>query len=230
MNKLDTALVSTALCEAGFSLTDSIKAVLANDKLINGAESSVLTRADGLVLLSFFIIFIYYSLSIAKRIEGADDLLHVKAQTILNILVLIIIGLAALILGGKFIVDGAVKLAIYLGISQMTIGLTIVAVGTSLPELATSAVAAYKKNFDIAIGNIVGSNIFNIFFILGISSLIRPLPFQPGSNFDIGLLVLANILLFIFMFTGKKHKLDRWEAILFLGIYAVYIFTLIFLR
>jgi len=205
-------------------------AVLANDKLVNGAQSSMLTRIDGLVLLSFFIIFIYYSLSIAKRIEGTDDLLHVKALTITKILALIIAGLAALILGGKFVVDGAVKLAIYLGVSQMTIGLTVVAVGTSLPELATSAVAAYKKNFDIAVGNIVGSNIFNIFFILGISSLIRPLPFQPGSNFDIGLLVLANILLFIFMFTGKKHKLDRWEAVLFLGIYAVYIFTLISLR
>jgi len=205
-------------------------AILANDKLINGAQSSMLTRIDGLVLLSFFIIFIYYSLSIAKRIEGTDDLLHVKALTITKILALIIAGLAALILGGKFVVDGAVKLAIYLGVSQMTIGLTVVAVGTSLPELATSAVAAYKKNFDIAVGNIVGSNIFNIFFILGISSLIRPLPFQPGSNFDIGLLVLANILLFIFMFTGKKHKLDRWEAVLFLGIYAVYIFTLISLR
>ena len=205
-------------------------AILANDKLINGAQSSMLTRIDGLVLLSFFIIFIYYSLSIAKRIEGTDDLLHVKALTITKILLLIVVGLAALILGGKFVVDGAVKLAIYLGVSQMTIGLTVVAVGTSLPELATSAVAAYKKNFDIAVGNIVGSNIFNIFFILGISSLIRPLPFQPGSNFDIGLLVLANILLFIFMFTGKKHKLDRWEAVLFLGIYAVYIFTLISLR
>ena len=205
-------------------------AILANDKLINGAQSSMLTRIDGLILLSFFIIFIYYSLSIAKRIEGTDDLLYVKALAITKILVLIIIGLAALILGGKFVVDGAVKLATYFGISQMTIGLTIVAVGTSLPELATSAVAAYKKNFDIAVGNIVGSNIFNIFFVLGISSLIRPLPFQPGSNLDIGLLVLANILLFIFMFTGKKHKLDRWEAVLFLGIYAVYIFTLISLR
>ena len=132
-------------------------------------------------------------------------------------------GLLILILGGKFVVDGAVELATAIGISQSTMGLTIVAVGTSLPELATSAMAAYKKNPEIAVGNIVGSNIFNIFFILGISSLIRPLPFGSQSNVDIGVLILASVLLFLFMFTGKKRKLDRWEAGLFLAIYTAYI-------
>jgi len=173
--------------------------VMANDKLIDNAESSALTRIDGLVLLSFFVIFIYYSFTI------------------------VVFGLVALILGGKFVVDGAVNLANVLGVSQSTIGLTIVAVGTSLPELATSAVAAYKKNSEIALGNVLGSNIFNIFFVLGTSSLIRPLPFQPRSNLDICVVVLASTLLFIFMFTGKRHKLDRWEASLFLAMYAGYI-------
>jgi len=197
--------------------------VMANDKLIDNAESSALTRIDGLVLLSFFVIFIYYSFTIAKRIEGAEDLLRRKELTIRKVITLIVFGLVALILGGKFVVDGAVNLANVLGVSQSTIGLTIVAVGTSLPELATSAVAAYKKNSEIALGNVLGSNIFNIFFVLGTSSLIRPLPFQPRSNLDICVVVLASTLLFIFMFTGKRHKLDRWEASLFLAMYAGYI-------
>jgi len=201
--------------------------ILANDRLIDNAESSTLTRTDGLVLLSFFVIFIYYTLGIAKRIEGSEALYPLKERSIKKISIMIVAGLLALISGGKLVVDGAVDLATALGISQSTIGLTIVAVGTSLPELATSAMAAYKKNPEIAVGNIVGSNIFNIFFILGITSLIRPLPFAAKRNLDIGVLILANILLFLFMFTGKKRKLDRWEAALFLVIYSAYILFLI---
>jgi len=197
--------------------------ILANDRLIDNADRSALTRTDGLVLLSLFVIFIYYTLGIAKRIEGSESLFPVKERSIKKTSIMIAAGLLALILGGKFVVDGAVELATALGISQSTIGLTIVAVGTSLPELATSAVAAYKKNPEIAVGNIVGSNIFNIFFILGISPLIRPLPFGSQSNVDIGVLILASVLLFLFMFTGKKRKLDRWEAALFLAIYTAYI-------
>lgn len=197
--------------------------ILANDIFIDRAEKSTLSRIDGLVLLSFFIIFLYYSFSISKRIEGQETLLPEKKHSIKQISYMILTGLLALVFGGKFVVDGAVELATALAISQSAIGLTIVAVGTSLPELATSAVAAYKKNSEIALGNVVGSNIFNIFFILGISSLINPLGFGAKSNLDIGILILSNIILFIFMFTGKRHKLDRWEAGLFLVIYAVYI-------
>ena len=111
--------------------------------------------------------------------------------------------------------------------SQSLIGLTIVAVGTSLPELATSAVAAYKKNPDIAVGNVVGSNIFNIFFILGISSIIHPIPFDTKCNIDVGVVIAASLLLFICMFTGKKRMLDRWEGGIFLGLYVGYICFLI---
>jgi len=201
--------------------------IMANDKLIDNSELSALTRIDGLILLSFFVIFIYYSFTIAKHIEGVEDLLPTKEYTAKKVITLIVFGLAALTLGGKLVVDNVVYIANALGISQSTIGLTIVAVGTSLPELATSAVAAYKKNSDIAIGNVVGSNIFNIFFILGISSLIRPLSFQSRNNFDIGVVILSSILLFVFMFTGKRHKLDTWEASLFLVIYAGYLCFLI---
>ena len=134
------------------------------------------------------------------------------------------IGFVALILGSQWVVDGAVKLATALGVSEAVIGLTIVAVGTSLPELATSATAAYRKNADIAVGNVVGSNIFNIFFILGISSLIRPIPFEPRANLDIGVLILASALLLIWMFTGRRrHVLERWQAAVFLSGYAIYV-------
>ncbi|MBT8371879.1 MAG: sodium:calcium antiporter, partial [Deltaproteobacteria bacterium] len=106
-------------------------------------------------------------------------------------------------------------------------GLTIVAVGTSLPELATSAVAAYKRNSEIAVGNVVGSNIFNIFFVLGISAIIKPLPFQVKNNLDIGMAIISSLLLFLFMFTGQKRTLDRWEGIVFLILYGSYVFYLI---
>jgi cation:H+ antiporter len=135
---------------------------------------------------------------------------------------MIITAFASLFLGAKLVVDGAVALAGMLGVSQSLIALTIVAAGTSLPELATSAVAAYKKNSDIAVGNIVGSNIFNIFFILGVSALIRPITLQPKSNIDIGVAVLASLILFIVMFSGKKHVLDRWEGLIFIVVYVIY--------
>ena len=140
---------------------------------------------------------------------------------------MIILGLTGLFVGAKFVVDGAVLLASALGVSQSLIALTIVAAGTSLPELATSVVAAYKKNSDIAVGNIVGSNIFNIFFILGISALIRPIPLQPKSNIDIGVAVFASLALFVVMFSGRKGVIDRWEGLLFVASYIGYLVFLI---
>ena len=201
--------------------------LMANDRLIDGSGSSLLTRIDGLVLLAFFLIFLYYSFSIATAIEGMDDHVTVKTPGIAKSLLLVITGLIGLTLGGKWIVDGAVMLAKSFGMSESLVGLTVVAVGTSLPELATSAVAAYKKNVDIAVGNVVGSNIFNIFFVLGISATIKPLPFDTRSNLDIGVVVLSSLLLFLAMFTGKRHSLDRWEGIMFLILYGGYIAFLI---
>jgi cation:H+ antiporter len=142
-------------------------------------------------------------------------------------LLLVMIGLVGLTLGGQWIVNGAVKLAMRFGMSESLVGLTIVAIGTSLPELATSAMAAYKKNVEIAVGNVVGSNIFNVFLVLGVSSTIKPLPFQTRSNLDIAVVILSSLLLFLFMFTGKKRSLDRWEGIVFVVLYVVYIAFLI---
>jgi cation:H+ antiporter len=200
-----------------------ILGILANDHLIDKRGFSELSRTDGLVLLSFFVIFLYYSFSIAKQIEGMEAHVPTKVHGLVTSFLLVVIGLAGLTIGAKWVVDNAVHLALHFGMSESFVGLTIVAVGTSLPEFATSAVAAYKGNFEIAVGNIVGSNIFNIFFILGISSLIKPLPFQIKNNIDIGMTILASILLFAVMFTGKQRVLDRWEGVVFVSLYAGYI-------
>jgi cation:H+ antiporter len=202
--------------------------ILANDILAGGAGHSTLTRGDGLILLAFFLLFMGYVVWQARnqRREGTEPegTKSVSGKDLLYI----VVGLAGLTLGAKWVVDGAVKIAEVLGISQQVIGLTIVAVGTSLPELATSIVAAYKRNSDIAVGNIVGSNIFNIFFILGISAVVRPLAFDSTSNIDLGVTVMASVLLFVAMFTGRKrHLLERWEGIIFVVLYAGYIAYLI---
>ena len=201
--------------------------LMANDRLIDGAGSSLLTRIDGLVLLAFFVIFLYYSFGIAKAIEGMDEHVPVKSPGLAISLLLAVAGLIGLTLGGKWIVDGAVALAKSFGMSESLVGLTIVAIGTSLPELATSAMAAYKKNVEIAVGNVVGSNIFNIFFVLGISATVKPLPFEAKSNWDIGVVIVSGLLLFLSMFTGKKRSLDRWEGIGFLILYGAYVTFLI---
>ncbi len=201
--------------------------LMANDRTIDGSAASLLTRIDGLILLAFFSIFLYYSFSIATAIEGMEEQVPGKTRSMAISLLLVVVGLVGLTLGGQWIVNGAVKLATGFGMSEALVGLTIVAVGTSLPELATSAMAAYKKNVEIAVGNVVGSNIFNVFFVLGISSTIKPLSFQARSNLDIGVVVLASLLLFLFMFTGKKRSLDRWEGIVFVILYMAYIVFLI---
>ncbi len=197
--------------------------VLASDQLIDGASSSVLSRIDGIVFLAFFVIFMYYTVGIAK--SETDDSPEIEIHNISSgkSTLFIILGLAGLVIGGKWIVDGAVALATNLGLSESLIGLTIVAVGTSLPELAASAVAAYKKQTDIAIGNVVGSNIFNIFFILGISSVITPLPFTAGSDIDVLMACLASIVLFVLLFVGKKHIIEKWQGLLMILIYVVYV-------
>lgn len=214
--------------EIPFSLLGAIVlGIMANDQFFDHVGYSSLTRIDGLIFLSFFIIFLYYTFGIAKRVEGLDEHLPLKEKTLWLSILMILLGLIGLTLGGKWIVDGAVYFANRFGMSESLIGLTIVAVGTSLPELATSAVAASKKNVEIAVGNVVGSNIFNIFFVLGISATIKPLPFKASNNMDIGIVILASFLLFFSMFTGKKLSLDRWEGAFLLVIYAGYIGMLI---
>ena len=202
--------------------------VLANDRWIDGAGASALTRIDGIVLLAFFIVFLYYSASIAGKVEGMQEEVPSGVMGTGKSVLLVLLGLAGLAVGGDWIVRGAVHAAKAMGMSESLVGLTIVAIGTSLPELATSAMAAARKNVEIAVGNVVGSNLFNIFFVLGISATVRPLPFQPANNLDVGVVVLGSLLLFLAMFTGRERTLDRWEGGLLIGAYAAYLVYLIF--
>jgi cation:H+ antiporter len=202
--------------------------VLCNDLLIDRTAKQVISRSDGIILLAFFIIFLTYVFGISK-LEG-EGISKTGTMSWLKIVLYIIGGLAALIAGGKLAVDSSIKIAQWLGVSEKFIGLTIVAVGTSLPELSTSAVAAYRGKSDIAIGNIVGSNIFNVFFIMGVSVLIVPIHFPPVLNIDLLVLAGASALLFVTMFTGKRRSLDRWESVLFILLYGAYVAYLFFRR
>jgi cation:H+ antiporter len=170
--------------------------------------------------------FMYYIFSISRGRESRSPDKESKTG-IFRLSALVACGLCGLAFGGKLVVDGAVAIAVRLGVSQSLIGLTIVAAGTSLPELATSAVAAYKKNSDIAVGNIVGSNIFNIFWVLGVSCLIRPLPISAQTNADLLMLIGTSLFLFFSMFIGKRRTIDRWEGAVFLVLYAAYMLFLI---
>lgn len=221
---------STTWKEIPFALLAVLAtAVMANDVLFSGATESFLTRGDGLILLGFFAVFMYYIFGMAKN--GSDeDLEEVKTFGTLKSILLVVVGLTFLVIGGKWIVDAAIFLAKSWGLSEAVIGLTIVAVGTSLPELITSVVAAMKGKTDIAIGNVVGSNIFNIFWILGITSTIKPLPFSENSNLDMIAVIGANILLFLWMLVGKRHKLERWQSAVFVILYIGYISLLLTIR
>ncbi|MCJ7581432.1 MAG: calcium/sodium antiporter [Candidatus Aminicenantes bacterium] len=202
--------------------------ILANDRLIDRGGASILTRTDGLVFLCFFIVFLYYTVGIARNNVKREEEGHSRESfSLLKSCLWMAGGLVALTFGSRWVAVGATGIARVLGASESLIGLTIVAIGTSLPELATSVSAALKKNPEIAVGNIVGSNIFNIFFILGVSPLIRPLPFQPGNNMDVAVLIFSSLLLLFTMFTGKRHRLDRWEGGLFIVLYVGYLAYLI---
>lgn len=200
--------------------------VMANDVLFDSLDENILTRTDGVVLLLFFIIFLVYNITLS--INNPEDIgENTKTYSYTKDVFFIVVGLAGLVIGGRLIVTSAVEIAESFGLSERVIGLTIVSIGTSLPELATSVVAVRKQNLDIAIGNVVGSNIFNIFLILGLSTVVTPIVVPPGAFVDIGLNIIAGLLLFVFIFTGKGRSLERWEGIIFLTIYISYLTYLI---
>ena len=199
--------------------------VLSNNFLLQ--EENIISRIDGLILLVLFAGFMFYIYTQMKIERTQIDQSALTHMSNLKISGLILIGITGLILGGKFVVDNAIKVATILGASEKIIGITIVAIGTSLPELVTSVVAAVRKNSDIALGNIIGSNIFNIFLILSVSSFIHPIDFNTSFNTELYLLAGGTLLLFIAMFTGGRKKLDRWEAAILLTTYIVYTFYLV---
>jgi len=216
---------STVWKEIPISFLAALILLILGNSFLN--DTSVITRLDGMILILLFAGFLFY---IFKQLKNDLALPASNFQNISNtkILLLILGGLAGLIIGGKLVVDSAITIATNLGLSEKLIGLTILAAGTSLPELVTSIMAALKKNSDIAIGNVIGSNIFNILLIIPISSFINPISFNTKFNIDIYILLFGTLLLFIAMFTGEKKKLDRWEAALLLVFYLGYTLFLIF--
>lgn len=201
--------------------------ICANDVFLDHAPMNVISSTDGLILLCFFVIFIGYSIAISKNTSESTAEIEVKTLSWWKSITFIMLGLAALIFGGQIFVNGAIGIARGLGISEAVIGVTIVAVGTSLPELATSVVAAMKKNPEIAIGNIIGSNLFNIFFILGCSATITPLFPRGISNFDFIWLLASSILLWFFGLFFGKRIIMRFEGIILLLAWVVYTIWLI---
>ncbi len=198
--------------------------VLVNDRMFFHSSQNQLSLLDGLTFIVLFIVFLVYVFGISRIIS--TDTLAVKVYSPLKSALFIVIGFACLFVGGKLVIDNSILLARQLVVSEKLIAITIVAGGTSLPELATSVVASYKKKCDIAIGNIVGSNIFNIFFILSVSSFIKGSPYNPALNVDLLVLIAATLVLFVTMFTGSSRRLDRWEAIVFVVTYIIYLIFL----
>lgn len=196
--------------------------VMAHDRMLDGGITDALTRTDGFALMGIFAIFLYYTFGIAK-VSGDTDKDEVKLYSTPISTLLIFAGLAGLVFGGKILVDNAIVLARLAGMSEALIGLTIVAVGTSLPELVTSIIAVRHGQDDLAVGNIVGSNIFNILWILGLTSSILPLPISPAGQIDVLVNVGVTLLLFFFMFVGTKHRLNRWQGVMFVLLYIGYV-------
>lgn len=214
-----TVQSSTAWKEIPISLMVAILLlVLANNYFIN--QNPEISRVDGFILLMGFICFIYYVFRQLKQ-EKAEVITY-EDKSNYKIWGLVTFGIAGLVIGGKLVVDNSINIATELGVSQKIIGLTIIAAGTSLPELVTSIVAALKKNSDIAIGNVIGSNIFNVLLILSISSFVNPIKYNPNFNQDLLILIGGTVFLIIAMFTGKRKKLDRWEALILLSFYLIY--------
>jgi len=197
---------------------------LVADQYLDGSATGGLSRAEGISLLGFFSIFLYYTFIVARS-APADELHNkVKVYPLYASTLMILGGLGLLVFGGRWMVDGAVQIAEGFGLSKSIIGLTIVAAGTSVPELATSAVAAYRKNSDIAFGNVVGSNIFNIFFILGASAVIRPLGLGNISMVDLAVVSITSLLLFV---KSYDSKISRLEGGILVALYVGYVGYLI---
>lgn len=192
------------------------------DKILDHSSQALLSRSEGLVLITTFVGYLYFLAAFLERDlvpeEELGDIGYMKAS------LLIVLGLAMLMFGADWTVKGAVDLSLSLGVSQTLVGLFLVAVGTSLPELFTSAVATYRGNSDIALGNVLGSNIFNVSFILGASAIVNPIPVPDSIFKDLALLFVSTTLLLISNYTGSRYTISKPEAGLFLITYILYAF------
>lgn len=202
--------------------------VLVNDQLFFGKANNELSVIDSIILMVMFMMFLIYIFMNLTRNPDENELVEdIVLFGSLKTTLMIIFGIAGLVIGGKMIVDNAVDIAKIFGVSEKLIGLTILAAGTSLPELATSAVAAFQKKSDLAVGNIVGSNIFNLLLVIGTTGLIHaPLGYPPSLNLDLYFVMLGTFMLFLFMFTFAKYKLDRSEGVIYLIGFVCYMYIL----
>jgi cation:H+ antiporter len=216
--------------EIPFALLAAVSLLfLISDVQLQGSGTNLITRSEGLILLLFFAVFLYYVFEVARKNRNqiaANPPAGTGNISLGKNLLFTIGGLAAVVFGGDLVVDNATEIALSLGMSETLVGLTIVAVGTSLPELVTSVTAALKKQSEIALGNIVGSNIFNIFFVLGASAAIYPLSVDSKILIDIWLMIILTILLLIFSRT--KYKITKLEGGTLAAIYIVYLIYIIF--
>ena len=223
----------TLLSDIPFSLSSAILVgFLANAAIFDEKKELMISRGDGIILLFFFVLFLAYVFRIAREQleqgEKPENVEQIDELPISSSLGYLSLGIFALFLGGKWVVDGAIALARILGMSETFIGLTVIVIGTSLAELVTSLVAAAKKSVDIAVGNAIGSNIFNILWILGLSSLIKPLPFSVITNSDILVLIFTSSLLILSLATGKRHAIDRNDGVIFVVLYGAYMIFCIY--
>ena len=190
---------------------------------MGAGTSAFISGIGGSILLIFFLLFLWHNfkgIGSAQQTESNEDYKPMSAR---RALALIIGGLVGLVVGGEVIVKSATSIAQSLGVSDAIIGLTVVALGTSLPELATSCMAAFKKNCDIALGNVIGSNLFNIFFILGTSACVKALPGYHGLEIDAMMAALGSVLVMLFVYLTKKHEIKRWHGAILLLTYAAYL-------
>lgn len=204
-----------------------ILGLLANTPLPGAGGGAMILRAEGVILTFFFLLFMIYTFRIARG-KGVDaTITEPKAHSPGRSVILVVLGMAALVIGGRWIVQGAVEIAGMLGMSEAVISLSIVALGTSLPELATCVAAAVKRNAGIVIGNVLGSNIFNVFFVLGTTAIVKPLPFNKTLNFDVLVGVVSVLLLWLLLMSSANKTLKRWHGLFFVLLYAAYICILL---
>ena len=215
-----TILKSTVRLDIPFAL-------LASVMLAAFCYDGELTRLDAGILFGLFLVFMFITLQHAKRgekkeesEENEDAKERERTMAVWKMVALILVGLACLVLGSNVFVDGATKVAAALGVSDAVIGLTVVAMGTSMPELATSVVAARKGNSGIAIGNVLGSNVFNILLVIGLTGVINPMHIQGITWIDLSMLILSMVLLLLFSYT--KYTIARWEGAVLTILFAGY--------
>ncbi len=201
--------------------------VLASERLLHLGPVDRLDRADGIVMLVLYIALMVWTIRAAGRSRASNDAGSKPQKSLWLTLLMILGGLAGLIFGGEMFLRSATSIARHLGISESVIAITLVAGGTSLPELASSIVSLVKGKADMALGNVIGSNIANILLILGVSATIHPLSMGGITTTDLSMVVLSSLLLLLTAFTFRRKAIDRWEGAIFLAIYIAYIVYLI---